>query len=697
MMLYNDRKNGNEAIDTFILGMEKRDWTHRYISNDACPVCDVERHIISSPALPPSIDENLDRIVRAKNEHEVGHAKFTPAVNMRGWSGAKRNLTNALEDLRIEKALSSLKCGGDVIKGDLKYSNDEIIGKLNQRMAYGEVKMGVIDEAIMAMHIGENGHAPMWSVTPMAKMLIDIALPIFKKWKTATLDKGGFATVERIADEILAKWNDACKSNGQDGNSKKQDKRKNSSQKQDGQGESNGQDGEEQDGDGESTSNGQGNSSNGKSGKSSKKQEKQDGEEQENSNSEEQGNSAEEQENSSNGEKNGQESEKQDGKGDDGDADENADNGTENGQDGQNGDDDADNSNSSNGQDMSNADNHEPSKVEKSGDTAPTQSTASENRSFEDLEKECGNSALDEILKEQIKNGIADAKESFGNYTAFTDNDEIIRANEDKSAYEHAYNEIRGMVATLTSHLEQSLRSMSRCRILHGRDKGNLDMSRMVAISKSLDKNIFYTKTNGISLDVSVSILVDESGSIGSMCYDFRRVAIAFCEALERLGIKFEVLGHTTGGGRNGDASQFIRIAPMRIYEHKRFDEPYRAERYRLGSLDAYGCNIDGEALLHTVKRNIRQRTARHIVLVLSDGQPNQNHRSQALYDHLTSVVDYSRKVLGVEIYAFGIRTNEPKQFYGDDNFLYIEDTNKMDGQFMRSFANIITKGNLKG
>jgi hypothetical protein len=69
-------------------------------------------------------------------------------------------------------------------------------------------------------------------------------------------------------------------------------------------------------------------------------------------------------------------------------------------------------------------------------------------------------------------------------------------------------------------------------------------------IAKNLTKNVFYTQKQGVSLDTTVSILVDESGSMDDKISNCRSLAIAISEVLERLKIKFEILGHTTGYAR---------------------------------------------------------------------------------------------------------------------------------------------------
>lgn len=305
-----------------------------------------------------------------------------------------------------------------------------------------------------------------------------------------------------------------------------------------------------------------------------------------------------------------------------------------------------------------------------------------------------------EALKSIIGKAVGEAKKELadagiGEYTAYTQEDEIKEAESNQKRYEMSKQRATGMVAKLRSHLEQMLRSMSRCRVARNREGGDLDASRLADLAKSLTRNVFTETLNGISLDTTVSILIDESGSIGSTCEVFRTMAIAFSEALERLGIKYEILGHTTKSAKNDEvADTFVRARPMLVLEHKRFDEPLRKAKYKLGSIGSFGCNADGEALLHTWKRAIAQRAKRHIVFVLSDGEPNASSKSvgnRTLYKHLKGVANHIRKE-GGEVYAIGIGTTAPKEFYGEKYFFYANDDKSINDQFFRNIANVIAR-----
>ena len=102
------RISANTALDSIVIGEDSKNWKHSYISNDDVPHCDIEKKVIYSPMFGLIQNEKDDILVRGKNIHEAAHARLTPANKDDSWSPLKANLVNALEDCRIEKAVSDI-------------------------------------------------------------------------------------------------------------------------------------------------------------------------------------------------------------------------------------------------------------------------------------------------------------------------------------------------------------------------------------------------------------------------------------------------------------------------------------------------------------------------------------------------------------------------------------------------------------
>ena len=762
-----DRQNANNAIDHFILGSEAGKWEHKYISNDVVPHCDLQNRTIYTPVFPTIVNPSDDKLVRAANEHEVGHARFTPTLDeLSEESKSKQNpmrhrLINSLEDLRIERGLKTLS---KVFEDDLDSANRHHCEKHLTYFKTGKYQcLNPINETMVALHVNALGFPEVYGMlSPVAKRYFDDALPIYNRWMEADCtSKRGFRTIEKIADEILEKWKETREDMNQNGvgdnNQQNQNQQKNNQQNQQG-----GQSSDNQNGGESSESNGQDNQQNkkSKSSKSSKSDKSQDGKEsEENGSDESQGNESNDSD-KSNGKNKSDKSENGDGQDGDGEEDEKDGNksnksdksdksdsssSNESDEDGEDGDSDGDGEDGQDGQDSdedgqengdgSSSDNGDGQDGEDSDDSSDGNQQSSsgksnnrsndgdgedesettnaknpkwkiphgggkENKSLED--DFIDNDEEKDEIRAELKRIFDESKKVFGKYIPYTAEDEVIPAKKNQMNFDIAFSSIRGATSKLSSYLQQCLKTLSRNRTIYNYDKGMLNVQRNATnIAKSLTNNIFTKVIKGISLDTSVSILIDESGSCCELAPEFRKIVIAFCEVLERIGIKFEVLGHTCeNGGRKlsyTDYSKFSRTSKLVMYEHKNFNERYQAEKYRLGSISAYSCNIDGEALLETFKRNIQQKTQRHIILVFSDGLPNDygSCSDSLLYKNLTDTVKLCRDN-NVEVYAFGIGTDAPKKFYGKDYFVYLESVDEMTDAFFRKTSEIITYGRKK-
>lgn len=315
------------------------------------------------------------------------------------------------------------------------------------------------------------------------------------------------------------------------------------------------------------------------------------------------------------------------------------------------------------------------------------------------LDNQVEDSPFENEMKKTFKRISEESKKEFGEYTSYTDEDTVVPAEENKETYEQSRASISAVLSGLAGRLEQALRSKSRVRKAHGLQQGRLDTMALHKLARPLSMNVFTRNETGMSLKSTVvSILIDESGSIGEeMSAEFRKLGIALSEAFDRLGIRFEILGHTTSHSSRAYKiyQDFSRVSPMRILEHKTFGESYKAAKYKLGSITYNSANVDGEALLTTAQRNFAQRASRHIVMVLSDGAPSCICRDDSeLREHLTNTVKMLRG-RGMEIYAFGISTKDPQKYYGESNFVYVKDASNINEQFIRRLEEIVVEGGM--
>lgn len=668
-----DRSSGNIAIESFILGNEAYKWEHEFIKDEAVPYCDIENHKICSPIFGTIINDHDDMMVRGKNEHEAGHARLTPCNKDPKWSALKGNLVNALEDLRIERSIGKLS---PMIEKDLNGLNQELNRSLCLKLSQKN-HLKPIDEAILVMCFREHGLSVTWNVSPSAQKYVDAAYPEFMKWRDINNadNKMGFWEIEKIADAVIEKLEESAEQQNKE--EQKGDKNSESDSKEDNQKKDNKQQ--------------KNNSSN-----SSEEQEDNNEESQNSGSSDEEGDG--EEDNTESEEGDGDDTETGNNESNDSDSDDNeSQSGSSKSEEGDA--DDAENDNSDRSDEMDNQ-NNAPQK-EVGGSDTETKSLEKNCEEINDekakakerLEKDFDNSnEMEEELSKKMEKIMEESKKISSGYTSFTANDIVIRGNEDKNAYEHARKRISSVVGQLSNYTEDAIKALSRVQYQRNLEHGKIDRRKLVGLSKSLTKKVFYKTTPGIDLNTAITIMIDESGSIGSMCYELRAMAIAFSEVFTKLGIKFEVLGFTTHGDiKYRTPRNVTRVAPIKIIEHKVFGETYQQAKYRLGTISSEYCNIDGESLLFAYKRIAKERVNRRIIFVLSDGLPNQGWGGGNITKHLYDSIKFVRKN-GTEVYGFGIGTVEPQKFYGAENFLYLKSVSELGTSFFRRFREIVAK-----
>ncbi len=207
------------------------------------------------------------------------------------------------------------------------------------------------------------------------------------------------------------------------------------------------------------------------------------------------------------------------------------------------------------------------------------------------------------------------------------------------------------------------------------REEGVLDAARLTRVVTHPLEPLAYKQETQIEFpDTVVGLLVDNSGSMrGEPIAKAAMCAEVLGRALERCGVKTEILGFTTrnwqgGRARRQWAAQGKPPHPGRITElqhviYKSADEPWRRVRLQLGLMldeQLLKENVDGEALLWAVDRLLRRTERRRILIVISDGAPLDEATAAAngpdyLGRHLHAVIRRTERSNTVQLIAIGI------------------------------------------
>lgn len=247
----------------------------------------------------------------------------------------------------------------------------------------------------------------------------------------------------------------------------------------------------------------------------------------------------------------------------------------------------------------------------------------------------------------------------------------------------------QGVAGVLQKKMERLVSAKSLATWTAGHRSGRLNagaLSRLVAFN---DEAVFKRKHTSMTKDVAVSLLIDCSGSMNG--YKIRTAiqsAYAFASVLGRMGIPFEMLGFTTGEdvrrllclNLNDPSAECTldnylqsvghgktRLSSLRIYVLKEFKKRFGYnEKLGMASMTYSGQknnNVDGESVMIAVKRLMKQKAARRILMVLSDGKPTVVGARWVGEKHLKNTIEKVGK-MGVECIAIGINSDAVKEFY---------------------------------
>ena len=245
----------------------------------------------------------------------------------------------------------------------------------------------------------------------------------------------------------------------------------------------------------------------------------------------------------------------------------------------------------------------------------------------------------------------------------YSDKTVILPSDEDRGEYERAYDNVRQYIPAVAKSLQQESTELKF--VVAGMKNGRLDTNRLAEAYQNVE-NVYKLQGEVKSTRLSVAILIDESGSMGSWsreskCVKAREAAVLLNEALSRLpNVDLYIYGHTDDwDSKYGDAVE------LRVYR-----EGKNAKRYALGSTRARRGNLDSIAIREVAAR-VRKRTQeRCLFFVITDGAPNEGTEEVK-----KAVKDVTRK--GFDVLAISIESHySPSEMY--DHYITLSDLSKL-------------------
>ena len=189
------------------------------------------------------------------------------------------------------------------------------------------------------------------------------------------------------------------------------------------------------------------------------------------------------------------------------------------------------------------------------------------------------------------------------------------------------YTQIRSQVGSAASRSAGTMRRLLMARNVtktrHELDEGCLDLSRLVPIANGVP-NIYKRITHKADINTAVSILVDNSGSMGgepiTVC---QQASIVLDMAVQGTKADLEINGFTG------------RIDEPWIYRYRKFGQKGQAASASLGNMDnvSLGGTPVSQAMLDSWKRLKDHKAPRKIMIIITDGDAEDQARAREVHD----------------------------------------------------------------
>jgi len=311
------------------------------------------------------------------------------------------------------------------------------------------------------------------------------------------------------------------------------------------------------------------------------------------------------------------------------------------------------------------------------GEETPSEAQEDDSPSFDGV-------TVQDLRTESLKALAEDENKSSGGYAPYTTEhdridvpkvDDVTKA---KAWFRRETTAVKKESGVMIRRLARLFKASKKVSTERNRKSGKLDTKNLARFVATGDARVFKRRLESLAPNTRVTLLLDASGSMmGSRERTARRAAVAFGVLCDRLGLPFEVLSFTTDRkvdprvtycyASDADKDCFTRWGALKVDVFKAFGESWKAVGHRLHAYKADCHNYDGEALAIAAQRlrNASKAGERNLILVFSDGQPEQalSEFQPAHKAHLKDVIKKVEKS-GTQVVAIGIEYSGVRDYY---------------------------------
>ncbi len=180
---------------------------------------------------------------------------------------------------------------------------------------------------------------------------------------------------------------------------------------------------------------------------------------------------------------------------------------------------------------------------------------------------------------------------------------------------------LSGVLSKLVRVFTKELQDKRRRPSKYGQTGGQVAGDRVWRLKRLGDTNVFRIRRPASGIDAAVTVLLDRSASMEHEIVAAAEVSVACAQALERISKVRTSIEMFPGYDAFVDATMTLQS----------FGESTRQAVKRLGQINAAGGTPLAAALREVLPRLLKQRTEKHLVILVTDGNPSSFEEVQVL------------------------------------------------------------------
>lgn len=180
---------------------------------------------------------------------------------------------------------------------------------------------------------------------------------------------------------------------------------------------------------------------------------------------------------------------------------------------------------------------------------------------------------------------------------------------------------LSGVLSKLVRVFTKELQDKRRRPSKYGQTGGQVAGDRVWRLKRLGDTNVFRIRRPAAGIDAAVTVLLDRSASMEHEIVAAAEVSVACAQALERISKVRTSIEMFPGYDAFVDATMTLQS----------FGESARQAVKRLGQINAAGGTPLAAALREVLPRLLKQRAEKHLVILVTDGNPNSIEEVQVL------------------------------------------------------------------